>query len=162
MPFHNNELCISSAYKIIYDYSKDEKYFKNSLNLINEILINEYYSPKNSLFIRAQLCKMELYITKIKNDPDSAEIIDSIEIDESISLLHEIFKQVEYEKYKYTYYLLRYELQILMEKENMILEDKIKIKKCFLEIKDKTINGNLNISFIAESKLNKYKDFFSI
>lgn len=155
----NVQLNIASAYKIIYEYSRDENDFKKSLSFLDEITENINYSPDNSIFIRTYLMKIYVYIIKRRIDGEFTDIID---IDQICSLLDRIFEQVQYEKYEYTYRLLKCELMLLEIGDTTPLDQIRKIKEEIMKIKGITSNGNANISGRAEQILNQYNNVFSL
>lgn len=155
----NVQLSIASAYKIIYEYSRHNNDFNKSLKLLDEIIEAVNYSPNNSLIIRTYIMKIYLYIMKRKVDGESTDIIN---IEQICNLLDRIFEQVQYEKYEYTYRLLKCEL-VLLESGDTISFDQIKkIKEDIIKIRETTSNGNANISGYAEQILDEYNDVFVV
>lgn len=105
--------------------------------------------------------KLYLYITKRKTCGVSTNIDD---IHEIFDFLDMIFEQVQYEKYKYTYRMLKSEwslLEISDIYDYVPLNQIKKLKEDIMEIKETTSKGNANISNIAERLMNEYSSLFS-
>lgn len=150
----NAKLDIASAYKTIYCFSGEEKYFEKCMDLTNEIIGKVKYNPQNSLLLRTYMLQLYLYIEALKLGRNPNVFID---LDNLRNKLEIISSQINYEKYNYTCQLLLCELDLLlMNEENYCKIDSIKNK--ILSIQESAQKGNKNISDIAEKLFAEYED----
>lgn len=152
----NAKLDIATAYKSLYFYSEKIEDFKQSLNKINEIIIQEKYNPNNSLLLRTYMAQLYLYITALKIGEDPSGYID---LDNVCGKLDIMSKQIGYEKYKYTYQVLKCELELLLGR-NEDCEKISSIKELLLSIQKEVYEGNKNIYLVIEQMFEEYRSVF--
>lgn len=153
----NAKLDIASAYKTIYFYSGDIEDFRKSVDKTCEIISQEKYSPDNSLLLRTYMLQLYLYIEALKHKENPNEYI---ELDSVCNKLEIMSRQVNYEKYNYSYRILVCELDLLLMEEERY-ENIDSIKKELLDIQKSTREGNRNISDMVETILKEYEHVFN-
>lgn len=156
----NVNLGIASAHKILFKYTLDNESYEKSNDLLNEIIQNEIFLPNNSLLLRTYLLKLSLLLDRYK----LLKICDKKELNTICITIEIFFQQVNYDKYKYTFLLLRDELMLLQYQNEGEYYFEISIEnlhKEIIEIVEATSKGNVNISDKAKELLEKYAFIFS-
>lgn len=147
----NAKLDIASANKTIYCFSQDIQYFENAVDIAKEIINQERYTIENSLLFRTYILQLYLYIDALKNEDTPEKYIDLCDLRNRLDV---ISKQINYEKYNYTYQLLVCELELITSGEDCEKSESIKEK--LLKIKEATYEGNKNIYDKAKDLLDVY------
>lgn len=148
----NINLNIASAYDGLYNLKNIYEDYKESERILDKIIGQLDFMPKNSFPIRVYLEKMHLNIIGARvNFGNNKEYITKAE--DSKEMLEVLFNQVSYEKYKYTFEIFKCELKLIQINENTKKYEIEEIINKLEEIKSATKIGNVNLSEHANDLL---------
>ena len=156
----NIRLNIASSYGTLYKINECENDFNKANELIDDIIKNVKYNLNNSLILRTYILRLSIIIKRTKIC--GIDKFDFKEADDICVELESLFVQVNYEKYYYTFRILKLELELLRLKYGYNIEKEkiMKIKEDIIVIRDETAQGNMNISQNAEELLEEYVEVF--
>jgi tetratricopeptide (TPR) repeat protein len=155
----NLQFDMAEAYSKLYFQTKNEEKFQKSENLLLQIVEMVDAMPYNSLYLRIYLSLMKLYYRRIVVSDDKTERNKWIKkADEVSDNIASILVSTDFEKYKYTYFILKYDLDLFKIDAKTDISSLINIKNELQKIANEAKIGNINLYQKALETISEYDE----